>query len=195
VLVNKKGYLSFLLFFVFFIGNSTRGLCDCGNTIINNAVNYRDYSWICTEANARTTNADGIEADNDLQYPFFPAGEPIKKNPDGSVIFATGQYTGEVYAWSLRETEDIFNNKLAAGVKAGNIDNTIEFSIKWHDYTGIDCSGFVENCVGIPILPRQNYPYALWHPGTVDLIANQFTDAITWDQLAEGDIFIKNDGL
>jgi hypothetical protein len=167
-LVNKKGYLSFLLFFVFFIGNSTRGLCDCGNTIINNAVNYRDYSWICTEANARTTNADGIEADNDLQYPFFPAGEPIKKNPDGSVIFATGQYTGEVYAWSLRETEDIFNNKLAAGVKAGNIDNTIEFSIKWHDYTGIDCSGFVENCVGIPILPRQNYPYALWHPGTIN---------------------------
>ena len=81
-----------------------------GTQIVENADNYRTFTWTCNDWNARPLNCDGLYDPNDIEgthdprYPFWPEGEPIGRNPDGSFIPATGSYTGVAYAYGLRET-------------------------------------------------------------------------------------------
>ncbi len=206
----KQNYLIIKVFLIsvgiFLSANTIHALT--GSQIIEVADNYRTFTWTCNTWNARPENRviawnpEKTNGGRDIRYPFYPAGVEIGPDPDGTgpqvAPTATGSYVGIAYAWGLRETGEVFDEKLSkkksdgTGYLAGNIDNSIPFYNKWHDYTGIDCSGFVANCVGIPIILRSgSAKYALWHLGTVHLITEKFTDVINWTETHKGDILIK----
>jgi len=106
----RKKYLIMKIFLivmgVFLFSNNVIALP--GSVIIENAENYRTFTWTCNSWNARPLNNDGlydpnnISGTHDPRYPFWPAGEPIGRNPDGSPILATGSYTGVAYGWGLK---------------------------------------------------------------------------------------------
>ncbi|MEM5777507.1 MAG: hypothetical protein QXJ06_03590 [Candidatus Aenigmatarchaeota archaeon] len=195
---NRKRYILLLTAIVFFVISL---FARTGNEIIATAEDYRNHEWICNIQNARDENKDNNVDTNNYKYPFLPQGQPYKEYGSDVPRISIGQYTGIAYGWGLRETREVFNEKLGkiksdgSGYLAGWIgppDDKLYQSNFWEKYTGIDCSGFVANCAGIPILSRSN-SYNIWHPGVVHLMAEYFTDLINWDELKKGDILIKRE--
>ena len=188
-----------------------------GTQIIDKANDYKNHPWICNDWNARSENKI-IEWDpkkpnggRDIRYPFYPKGVELGPDPDGegplAAPTATGQHTGVAYGWGLRETREVFDEKLTkiksdgTGYLAGNHDKTYEKESEanlrwrlWYDYTGIDCSGLVWNSMGLPPLPRSSSPYSLCRFNTTHIMNQNgiFSDEIEWDTLKKGDILIKD---
>ncbi len=172
-----------------------------GVKIIENAEQYLTWQWYCNDWNVRTTNADVEYENNDWRYPFFPKGERIKKNPDNTYVISDGWHTGIAYAWGLRETGEVNREKLEKEEKkylAGLLDEAndpegIKKTPWFKYYTGLDCSGFVANVVGLPYISNgSTNPLWIWHPSASHLMSELFSEEITWDKLVKGDILVKS---
>jgi len=89
---------------------------------------------------------------------------------------------GMAYKWGGFDTPESFQHGLLDGKKAGDIANSYKIRLDdaaiSHDSVGIDCSGFVSRCWG---LPR--------HFSTREL--PMISDPIAWDHLRAGDIILK----
>jgi len=175
-----------------------------GSVIITNANKYLINEWKCNIGNARSINADMNFANNDMKYPFYPLGAAIDEDSQGNPILNQDDiYTGVPYALGLRDDADLFEDKLnshLAGpaatatkepILAGEIDR-----VHSSEFTGLDCSGFISNCLGFPDL-RKNNSYTLWHPGTIHLKNDEYylTDSISWEELCPGDILVKYESV
>lgn len=178
-----------------------------GNEIVATAETYRDHSWKCNTWNARPENTDNNRYTNNYNYPFWPENQPYQEFGSTELKISTGQYTGVAYGWGLRETREVFDEKLekiksdGTGYLAGNHDKTYEKESEanlrwrlWYDYTGIDCSGLVWVSTGMPQLPRQSSPYSLCRFNTTHIMNQNgiFSDEIEWNALKKGDILIKD---
>ncbi len=90
---------------------------------------------------------------------------------------------GMAYKWGGFDTPESFLGGLEKGKKAGDIANThkirLDDAAVSQGSVGIDCSGFVSRCWG---LPR--------HFSTPELPS--ICDPIAWDKLRTGDIILKN---
>lgn len=132
---------------------------------------------------------------------WMPEGRHIRhgKDPDGitvhtpdTTLAAHGDRRGwwqpgvpakgMAYKWGGFDTPESFLNGLSQGKKAGDIANT--YKIRLDDdgisqgSVGIDCSGFISRCWGLPE-----------HHSTRDL--PNISDPIPWDDLKPGDILLK----
>lgn len=89
---------------------------------------------------------------------------------------------GMAYKWGGFDTPESFLHGLGKGRKAGDIANT--YKIRLDDdgisqgSVGIDCSGFISRCWGLPK-----------HHSTRDFPG--ISDPVSWDDLKPGDIILK----
>ena len=90
--------------------------------------------------------------------------------------------TGMAYKWGGFDTPESFLAGLLEGKKAGDVANTYKVrndnAAISHESVGIDCSGFISRCWGLP-----------QHVSTKDLPA--LCDPIAWDDLRTADIILK----
>src|SRR6056297_1625922 len=166
-----------------------------GTQIINNAEDYRDHLWTCNDQNARPLNRDEDPNNNIREYPFYPEGAAyLDENREEQT--SDGQHTGLPYASGLRDTaggDGIFSEKIDSEEPNYLAGNTGAHA--YNVYAGLDCSGFVSNCVGIPNIRLNtafyDYDHAYWHPGTDNLKSDYFSDKIRWEDVTKGDIIIR----
>jgi hypothetical protein len=214
---NLKTKILFFIVFIILLSNSIRALT--GVKIIENASQYLTWRWYCNEYNAREgyvngeykSNRDENPKNNDVRYPFYSKGAKYI-DERGVIQESDGYNTGVAYAWGLRDTIEIFGNgKESDKEKGGKLSNTEHTYLAgllppdideegtktknkpWDKhYTGMDCAGFVANCIGLPVIRNQR-EYWIWHPGTVHFMQDYFADEITWDNLVKGDILVKKE--
>jgi hypothetical protein len=89
---------------------------------------------------------------------------------------------GMAYKWGGFDTPESFLHGLRNGKKAGDIANTYKIRLDddaiSHGSVGIDCSGFISRCWGLP-----RHFSTREFPG--------ISDPISWDDLRPGDIILK----
>lgn len=89
---------------------------------------------------------------------------------------------GMAYKWGGFDTPESFLHGLRDGKKAGDIANSYKIRLDndaiSHESVGIDCSGFISRCWGLPK-----------HHSTRDFPA--ISDPIAWEDLRPGDIILK----
>lgn len=89
---------------------------------------------------------------------------------------------GMAYKWGGFDTPESFLHGLQNGKKAGDVANTHKINLDdaavSQGSVGIDCSGFISRCWGLPK-----------HFSTRDLPG--ISDPISWDDLRPGDIILK----
>ncbi len=89
---------------------------------------------------------------------------------------------GMAYKWGGFDTPQSFQQGLLSGKKAGDIANSYKIRLDndaiSQDSVGIDCSGFISRCWGLP-----RHFSTREFPG--------ISDPIAWDDLRAGDIILK----
>ncbi|GEM_PF-5034062 len=189
-----------------------RAFALTGNQIISSANEYVNFTWVCNSENARELNKDGIWSTSDPIYPFIAKGEPTGPDPDGGGPLAaptsTGVSIGAPYGWGLGETVAVIGNGIQGNSKGGKLANIktpfraglLDEDLRgktqrpWGNYyTGIDCSGFVANCSGLPALRMHSKSeYWMWHPSSGHFKLDVFSEpVIFWKDVVPGDIFVK----
>ena len=181
------GFVSALLV-LFIAAVPAKLLAWSGDEVVQNAERYEGHTWTCHSWNARTENQDDDVTTFNWQYPFFEAGEPLTVRSDGVTVTASGQVVGVAYCMSHRDhygefSDDAvdFSDLLAIPspsptYQAGQVETNHQLEF----YAGIDCTGLVANCFGLPMIvktptPSQAGSRSKW--GTVRRWSSQVEDA------------------
>ncbi len=83
----------------------------------------------------------------------------------------------------------IYDSNLVNNPPYPNYRPPINGEYEMYDYTGIDCSGLVANCYGIPLIVKTNG--IAWHPGVGHLANDIFSDPLMWNEIGPGDLIIR----
>lgn len=209
----KKVYITIFMLFILYTDNA---IALTGSEIIKRANQYLTLRWQCNPWNAyevRDSKGNILKSNrdpdpnNDInEYPFYPQGA-CYLDENNIPRISNGLYIGMAYAWGLRESPEVFIEKLrkinynGTGYIAGNHVKTYKKKSEenlrwrlWYYYTGIDCSGLVWNSMGFPKLSRPSSPYSLCRFSTTNIMDQSgiFSDEIEWNSLKKGDILIKS---
>jgi hypothetical protein len=142
--------------------------------VMNNAMRYATHPWTGTSANVRHGfDARGIRVDTpDVSYQIAGAVPGY---------WVPGQPTqGLPYQWGGFSTPEEFDAGLAAGLAAGDVytgeKRALLHEAVTQEAVGIDCSGFVSRCWGLP----KSY--------STRELASLCEELNSWDDLKPGDI-------
>lgn len=143
---------------------------------VRTAISYVDLQWMPEERHIRHgKDSNGIMVNT--------PDTTLAAHGDDRGWWKPGETAiGMAYKWGGFDTPEIFLKGLKEGKKAGDIANTYKVrndnAAISHESVGIDCSGFISRCWGLPE-----------HVSTKDLPS--LCDPVAWEDLRKADILLK----